>query len=39
MAYTSSATCLPHAALYDYDGRQIELFHMKWFNCRDSNGA
>ena len=23
---------LPHAGLYNYNGRQIELFHMKWFN-------
>ena len=23
----------PHAGLYSYNGRQIELFHMKWFNC------
>ena len=22
----------PHAGLYNYNGRQIELFHMKWFN-------
>ena len=22
----------PHARLYKYNGRQIELFHMKWFN-------
>ena len=21
----------PHAGLYNYNGRQIELFHMKWF--------
>ena len=21
-----------HASLYSYNGRQIELFHMKWFN-------
>ena len=33
MAYTSSTTILPHAGLYDYDGKQIELFHMQWFNC------
>ena len=24
-------TGLPHAGLYNYNGRQIELFHMKWF--------
>ena len=24
---------LPHAGLYNYNGMQIELFHMKWFNC------
>ena len=24
---------LPHAGLYNYNGKQIELFHMKWFNC------
>ena len=23
----------PHAALYNYNGRQIEPFHTKWFNC------
>ena len=23
----------PHASLYNYNGRQIELLHMKWFNC------
>ena len=23
-------TGLPHAGLYKYNGRQIELFHMKW---------
>ena len=23
---------LPHAGLYNYNGRQIELFHIKWFN-------
>ena len=22
----------PHAGLYKYNGRQIELFHMKWFS-------
>ena len=22
---------LPHAGLYNYNGKQIELFHMKWF--------
>ena len=37
MAYTSSTTylltSLPHAGLYDYDGKDIELFHMKWFDC------
>ena len=22
----------PHAVLGKYNGRQIELFHMKWFN-------
>ena len=35
MVYESSATYfltrLPHAGLYNYNGRQIELFHMKWF--------
>ena len=30
MAYASSAT---YAGLYSYKGRQIELFHKKWFNC------
>ena len=24
-------TGLPHAGLYKYNGRQIELFHMKWY--------
>ena len=24
---------LPHAGLYNYNGRQTELFDMKWFNC------
>ena len=23
----------PHAGVYSYNGRQIELFHVKWFNC------
>ena len=22
----------PHAGLYNYNGRQIEIFDMKWFN-------
>ena len=22
-----------HAGLNNYNGPQIELFHMKWFNC------
>ena len=22
---------IPHAGLYNYNGRQIELFHLKWF--------
>ena len=37
MDHASSATCLlirlPHAGLYDYNGRQTELFQMKWLNC------
>ena len=37
MVYASSTTYLltrlPHAGLYNFSGRQIELFHMKWFNC------
>ena len=37
MAYANSTTYLstrlPHAGLHNYNGRQIELFHMKWFNC------
>ena len=37
MAYASSTTYLltkpPHAGLYDYNGWQIKLFHLKWFNC------
>ena len=24
---------LRHASLYNYNERQIELCHMKWFNC------
>ena len=24
----------PHAGLYNYNGRQIELFHMKWLNFK-----
>ena len=36
MAYESSTTYLltglPHAGLYNYKGRQIELFHMKWLD-------
>ena len=43
MAYASSATYLltrlPHASLYNYNGRQIELFAMKWFNCGEINRA
>ena len=35
MAYASSTTYLltrlPYAGLYNYNGRQIELFHLKWF--------
>ena len=32
-----SSTCepkeeWPHAGLYNYNGKQIELFHKKWFN-------
>ena len=23
----------PHVGLYNYNGRQTEPFHMKWFNC------
>ena len=22
-----------HVGLYNYKGKQIELFHRKWFNC------
>ena len=37
MAYASSTayllTKLPYAGLYNYNGRQIEPFHMKWFKC------
>ena len=37
MAYACSTTHLltrlSHAGLYNYNGRQIELFYMKWFNC------
>ena len=28
---THLLTGLSHAGLYNYNGRQIELFHMKWF--------
>ena len=35
MTYGSSTAYLlarlPRAGLYNYNGRQIELFHMKWF--------
>ena len=36
MACESSATYLlltglPHSGLYNYNERQIELFHMKWY--------
>ena len=35
MAHGSSTTYLltklPHSGLYNYNGRQIELFYMKWF--------
>ena len=27
---TYSLTRLPHAGLYNYNGRQIEPFHLKW---------
>ena len=37
MAYATSAiyllTRLRHAGFYKCNGRQIEFFHMKWFNC------
>ena len=26
-------TRLSHAGLYNYNGTQVELFHMRWFNC------
>ena len=29
----------PHAGLYGYNGRQMGLFHMEWFNCGWINGA
>ena len=35
MAYAYSAAYLLtrlHAGLYNHNGNQIELFHMKWFN-------
>ena len=42
MACESSTTYLltgsSHAGLYNYNGRQIELFHVKWFVDR-STGA
>ena len=28
---TNLLTRLTHAGLYNYNGRQIKLFHMKWF--------
>ena len=37
MAYASAKTYLltklPHAGLYNYNGKQIEPFYMKCFNC------
>ena len=43
MAYVSSTTYLltrlPHTGLYNYNGRQIELFHKKWVNCGYIYGA
>ena len=37
MAFASSTTYLltrlPHTGVYNYNGRQIELFNLKWFNC------
>ena len=37
MAYASSTTYLltklPHSGLYNYNERQIELFHLKCLNC------
>ena len=37
VAYASSTTYLltrlSHAGLYNYNGRQMKLFHMRWFNC------
>ena len=37
MAYANSITYLltrlPHAGLYNYNEKQIELFHLKWFDC------
>ena len=29
----------PHVALYKYNGRQLELFHIKWFNGGKINRA
>ena len=29
---THLLTKLPHAGLYNYNGRKIELLHMKWLN-------
>ena len=26
-----------HVGLYNYKGKQIELFHRKWFNCGEVN--
>ena len=26
-------TRLQHAGLYNYNGRQTELFYLTWFNC------
>ena len=37
MAFASSTTYLltrlPHTGVYNYNGGQIELFNLKWFNC------
>ena len=37
MAYANLTTYLltrlPHVGPHNYNRRQIELFHLKWFNC------
>ena len=43
MAYANLTTYLltrlPHVGPHNYNRRQIELFHLKWFNCGWINRA